>query len=58
MTRPGEELRREGVLPDINGLYADSTRDVSALVPFSSRRCGLSTMAKRLRSRQWSPATI
>ena len=32
MTRPGEELRREGVLPDIDGLYAGSTPGVSALV--------------------------
>ena len=32
MTRPGEELRREGVLPDIDGLYADSSPEVSALV--------------------------
>jgi ribonuclease J len=32
MTRPGEELRREGVLPDIDGLYAGSTPEVSALV--------------------------
>jgi len=32
MTRPGEELRRERVLPNIDGLYADSTPDVLALV--------------------------
>jgi len=32
MTRQGEELRREGVLPDIDGLYAGSTPEVSALV--------------------------
>jgi ribonuclease J len=32
MTRPSEELRREGVLPDIDGLYADSSPAVSALV--------------------------
>jgi len=32
MTRPGEELRREGVLPGIDGLYAGSTPEVSALV--------------------------
>jgi ribonuclease J len=32
MTRPGEELRREGVLPDIDGLYAGSSPEVSALV--------------------------
>jgi ribonuclease J len=32
MTRPGEELRREGVLPDIDGLYAGSAPGVSALV--------------------------
>ncbi len=32
MTRPGEELRRKGVLPDIDGLYAGSSPEVSALV--------------------------
>jgi ribonuclease J len=32
MTRSGEELRREGVLPDINGLYAGSSPEVSALI--------------------------
>lgn len=32
MTRPCEELRREGVLPDIEGLYAGSSPEVSALV--------------------------
>ena len=32
MMRPGKELRREGVLPDIDGLYADSSPKVSALV--------------------------
>jgi ribonuclease J len=32
MARPGEELRREKVLPDIDGLYAGSTPGVSALV--------------------------
>ncbi|HUS85391.1 MAG TPA: MBL fold metallo-hydrolase [Anaerolineales bacterium] len=32
MTRPGEELRREGVLPGIDGLYSGSTPEVSALV--------------------------
>lgn len=32
MTRPIEELRREGVLPDIDGLYAGSTPEVSALI--------------------------
>jgi hypothetical protein len=32
MTRPGAELRRERVLPDIEGLYGDSTPAVSALV--------------------------
>ena len=32
MTRPGEELRREGVLPDIDGLYAGASPEFSALV--------------------------
>ncbi|MBE3111761.1 MAG: MBL fold metallo-hydrolase, partial [Acidobacteria bacterium] len=32
MTRPADELRREGVLPDIDGLYADSSPEVSALI--------------------------
>ena len=32
MTRPGEELRREGVLPDIDELYAGSSPEVLALV--------------------------
>ena len=32
MTRPSAELRLEGVLPDIDGLYEDSSPEVSALV--------------------------
>ena len=32
MTRPAEELRCEGVLPDIDGLYAGSRPTVSALI--------------------------
>lgn len=32
MARPAAELRREGVLPDIDGLYADSKPEVSALI--------------------------
>jgi len=32
MTRPGADLRRDGVLPDIDGLYQDSSPGVSALV--------------------------
>ncbi|MDZ4197735.1 MAG: MBL fold metallo-hydrolase, partial [Kiritimatiellia bacterium] len=32
MTRPAQELRREGVLPDIAGLYGDSRPEISALI--------------------------
>jgi len=32
MTRPVQELRREGVLPDIDGLYEDSIPEFSALI--------------------------
>ncbi len=32
MTRPSDELRAEGVLPDIEGLYADATPQFSGLV--------------------------
>ena len=32
MTRPSDELRAEGVLPDIDGLYADATPEFSGLV--------------------------
>lgn len=32
MTRPGNELRSEGILPDIDGLYAGSAPKFSALV--------------------------
>ena len=32
MARPSEELRREGVLPNIDGLYGDSSPEVSALI--------------------------
>ncbi len=32
MRRPGQELRAEGVLPDIDGLYAGSVPEFSALV--------------------------
>ena len=32
MTRPSEDLRREGVLPNIDGLYGDSSPEVSALI--------------------------
>lgn len=32
MARPGADLRREGVLPDIDGLYQDASPGVSALV--------------------------
>ncbi|MBV5317186.1 MAG: MBL fold metallo-hydrolase [Desulfobulbaceae bacterium] len=32
MTRPSDELRREGVLPNIDGLYGDSSPEVSALI--------------------------
>lgn len=32
MTRPNQELRAKGVLPPIDGLYADSTPEFSALV--------------------------
>lgn len=32
MTRPSQDLRREGVLPDVDGLYADATPEFSGLV--------------------------
>ena len=55
MTRPGEELRREGVLPDIDGLHAGSSPDVSALVLSHAHPEDLADLACRLHARAVVP---